>query len=449
MKDMHHNLGDHELSSSLIVTRCLLALLVAALTSASSIRAQDVRVQLVDARAGDYFDVDSDGEGVVMAVAGSEGYNLFTVVGSTDGGLTWRTLLTDTAFVNGTTPIRTRQLFDIAVARGGLAYAIADSGRVFATTDSGRSWRLTQRFSQDLFFVDARGDDVVVSSRGVVYMSTDAGQNWAEVRLSGELAGAFVNDLELAGGGVIHAIAVIPPNRLVTMHSIDWGASWRVTPHSATLFALSFIDSAHGWAVGLERRGVSGQRYDRILYTSDAGSTWVTQLDSHLAPTGGLIDVAFLDRNVGLATGPLGKTWITRTGGDRWEVLDVPLWSGYGPRNLVARSGPTDAILAATDSLAKIIRLAVGPSSVVADDASATKLVTLESSGSSLALEWSEGRLPGSVLLVDDLGRTEYMKWIVRDRIVVIDFDAVAGGYYWLVFDRSRSHRTLRVRVHR
>lgn len=123
--------------------------------------------------------------------------------------------------------------------------------------------------------------------------------------------------------------------RGVVVLSDDGGRTWRQAksvPTSVSLTALSFVDAKRGWAVG--HGGV-------ILNTIDGGETWTRQADGRsLARTAStdapgetnlqqaeetpdkpLLDVHFVDAQLGYVVGAYNMAFETRDGGASWTSL--------------------------------------------------------------------------------------------------------------------------------
>ncbi len=93
--------------------------------------------------------------------------------------------------------------------------------------------------------------------------------------------------------------------------SDNYGESFRqadYVPTQATLTAVSFADSRHGWAVGHDAT---------IIATSDGGQTWSVQY-SDLEFGNPLFTVHFFDLQNGIAMGAYGLVLETANGGRRW-----------------------------------------------------------------------------------------------------------------------------------
>jgi len=118
-------------------------------------------------------------------------------------------------------------------------------------------------------------------------------------------ARAALLDVARAGDHLVavgeHGIVVI---------SRDDGQTWAqsVVPARTLLTAVSFADAHHGWVVGHE--GV-------ILSTLDGGVTWQRQDDGKNTDTV-LLDVNFLDSKTGFAVGAYGRYLSTTDGGKTW-----------------------------------------------------------------------------------------------------------------------------------
>ncbi len=83
------------------------------------------------------------------------------------------------------------------------------------------------------------------------------------------------------------------------------------------LFGISIAkanDKDHAYVFVVGENGV-------IWYTNNSGTTWFSQ-DSHI--TTNLLDVDFLNATVGLAVGDNGTIIGTLTGGNEWDIRDIP-----------------------------------------------------------------------------------------------------------------------------
>jgi photosystem II stability/assembly factor-like uncharacterized protein len=115
----------------------------------------------------------------------------------------------------------------------------------------------------------------------------------------------------------------------VVLLSDDGGRTFRQAkqvPAAATLSAVYFVDSRHGWAVG---------QWGVILVTIDGGENWTLQR-SDTSVDQPLFSVYFKDANHGWAVGLWSLLLATDDGGRNWHVsrLPPPPGGGKADRNL-------------------------------------------------------------------------------------------------------------------
>ncbi|CAB3753327.1 hypothetical protein GQ57_19165 [Burkholderia sp. MSh2] len=115
----------------------------------------------------------------------------------------------------------------------------------------------------------------------------------------------------------------------IVLLSDDDGKTWRQArrvPVAATLSAVAFADSRHGWAVG---------QWGTILATDDGGETWTTQRIDTSADQP-LFSVLFTTPQDGLAVGLWSLMLQTHDGGKTWTRVTLPKPPGGGKadRNL-------------------------------------------------------------------------------------------------------------------
>jgi len=101
--------------------------------------------------------------------------------------------------------------------------------------------------------------------------------------------------------------------KVAIVATTDGGTTWQDESPSqvhASLYAVAFADSQHGWAVG---------RFGTMLATDDGGGNW----HRRNAGTGGsLHDVAFADSEHGWVVGASGLVLSTSNGGRTWARQD-------------------------------------------------------------------------------------------------------------------------------
>jgi len=162
-----------------------------------------------------------------------------------------------------------------------------EGGIIGSTDDGGLSWRFRSGLvrttaSQHLFrfnavwFTDER-NGVIVGSGGAILRTVDGGEHW---------------------------------------HTVRWGP--RVSSH---LFDVYFVDSLHGWAVGL----------GGVLRTVDGGERWAPALRANaesVRVTG--FAIHFLDLQHGIVVGSAGQIRRTTDGGYTWTHVNDPPGKNWG-----------------------------------------------------------------------------------------------------------------------
>ncbi len=122
------------------------------------------------------------------------------------------------------------------------------------------------------------------------------------------------------------------------LRSTDLGKSWQqiIVPTQATLTAITFIDTQHGWTVGHDLT---------ILKTTDGGQNWqLVHQDIDEQPP--LLSVLFLDINRGFALGAYGTFLETDDGGMTWEQR----WISEGDFHLNAIAAVGDHLFIAAEA---------------------------------------------------------------------------------------------------
>jgi photosystem II stability/assembly factor-like uncharacterized protein len=240
-------------------------------------------------------------------VAGSGG----TLLGTIDGGQTWRKLLSLTKDNLRDVYFADEKTGWLVAERDVLKLNTNDEPRTYLlkTEDGGFSWRRVYLNGSDVnarlvraVFADAeRG--WVFGETGVVFATRDGGTHW--IRQSSPtkhllLGGAFV---DYAHGWLVGAGATI-------LQTSDGGATWQhgsVRDGAGARFtAASFVGNRLGWAVA-----VAG----RIFATTDGGRTWFEQRSN---VSDDLSDVKFIDASEGWTLGAQGTLLHTRDGGAHW-----------------------------------------------------------------------------------------------------------------------------------
>jgi photosystem II stability/assembly factor-like uncharacterized protein len=188
----------------------------------------------------------------------------------------------------------------------------ASDGLVYRSTDGGENWELVSDqlqldFLEDLFFFNETSGWIVGTwARGYILNTTDGGEVW-NCRFSHpeELKGIYFSS---ASNGW-----AVGENGLL-VKTTDGGQSWEIVDwgQDNDLNSVYFHDDDHGWIAGDQI----------ILRTTNGGQTWIQEPQSYDS-----YDIYFLNSSTGFAVGDLILK--TTNGGDTW----IP-YNSNGPRRL-------------------------------------------------------------------------------------------------------------------
>jgi photosystem II stability/assembly factor-like uncharacterized protein len=158
------------------------------------------------------------------------------------------------------------QLRNVAAYNSSLAWAVSEDSDVIGTTDGGVTWRsLPDNTTAALWGVENIGPDTVwvAGDRGTILLSSDGGGTFIS-RSPGLLNFLFGLDFINNSEGWIAA------DLSIVLHTSDAGMNWdfQAPPVSARLYDVDFIDSQYGWAVG---------RNGTIVHTTNGGTNWSQQ----------------------------------------------------------------------------------------------------------------------------------------------------------------------------
>ena len=207
-------------------------------------------------------------------------------------------------------------------------WAIGSFAGIYHSPDGGASWEpqesglddLTQLCKAD--FVDDQYG-WIVGSFGTILHTEDGGKTWnTQDSTTGNLL-LNVDFIDRQHGWAVGEKATILRTR-------DGGATWTLQfdEMGPVYNGVQFLDQQTGWIVG---------DYGTILHTTDGGESWTTQecqdiipvLDEEdlLAwePIPVLFDVAFVNKQKGLACGIDGLILVTEDGGLNWKKISTPL----------------------------------------------------------------------------------------------------------------------------
>ena len=268
----------------------------------------------------------------VWCVGGITSGSAYTILHTTNGGMTWTSQLSGSGF----------RLYDVDFVDASNGWAVGEFGTILHTADGGTTWSFqTSNDPHNLFgvhFVDSQtgwvsGDwqtllhttnggttwiqQTVAPQRGLedvffvssttgwtsgnggsVFLTTDGGNTWQQQNsgVTSSLNGPFFSDALrgwVPGGGFV-------------LHTSNGGTTWtqQTTETSQALNELHFANADEGWVVG--SAGI-------IIRTMNGGVTWENQTSG----TGeNLRAVEFADTEVGWAVGYGGTILHTTNGGN-------------------------------------------------------------------------------------------------------------------------------------
>lgn len=272
-----------------------------------------------------------------------------TVLRTTDGGASWRSLAVPDA---GSLDFRDVDAIDADVAYL-LSIGPGAASRIYKTSDGGAHWQPQLVNSDPRVFLDAMafwderrgvvaGDSV--DGRFVVLTTRDGGRRWERVTAE-RLPAALPNEGCFAASGTSLAVwggrhAWIGTGAAATarvLRTTDGGATWSVaaTPlasgPSAGIFSVAFEDDRNGVVVGGDYKKET-EAGDNAAVSSDGGVTWTLARGL----SGYRSAVAWLpgQRRALLAVGPTGADR-SGDGGRTWAAVAAPGFHALA----VARSG--------------------------------------------------------------------------------------------------------------
>ena len=269
----------------------------------------------------------------------------------------------DTSWTIQSLPFTNGYLDDLCLTDGNTGWAVGfddnvEQAVIVHTTNGGDEWTLQPNplggMLRSLFFVNrntgyAGGQDWEWGQAALL-TTTNGGQLWQKQTLPilGVLEDMlFVDTIE---GWAVGLEWVEDDWKTLIVHTED-GITWEKSNHPlhiGWLNAVSFPDSDHGWAVGVD----DSSKAPIILHTSDGGENWTDQ--AHSITTGALLDVSFYNAHTGWAVGISDETALilkTTNGGGIWTTLTPP----HVPCNMgISSKGNLNTIPANTSPFLKI-----------------------------------------------------------------------------------------------
>lgn len=184
----------------------------------------------------------------------------------------------------------------------------------------------TAKKLNEVCFIDSLAGWVAGDS-GTIIHTTTGGQTWEKQQsgISSDLFHIFMLNARL--GWAVSPVFDSPSFETLLLTTTNGGNEWtRQRIPEQLFYALTFIDSLHGWMVG---------EGGTIVGTSDGGVTWFeATVDTNIHPQWELSVVEFYSPQYGYALGGrfdiTGMTWRTTNGGQSWHPMVAGAEPLYG-----------------------------------------------------------------------------------------------------------------------
>jgi len=184
-------------------------------------------------------------------------------------------------------------------------------GKVLKTTDAGETWQITAdgNFGRltSVYFTDVN-TGYMLGGYGKIYKTTDGGILWDTLVNNYD---SYLNEIVFVNPNT-GFIAEESANGAILKTS-DAGLTWTtVYENGGAVRGIHFVDENTGFAI----------LSNSILKTTNGGADWN---ETPLYNEGLLLDVFFVNQNVGYVCGFMGDFYKTSDGGETWNNLSYPL----------------------------------------------------------------------------------------------------------------------------
>lgn len=181
-------------------------------------------------------------------------------------------------------------------------------GQVLKTTDAGETWQITADgdFGRltSVYFTD-ENTGYMVCGYGKIYKTTDGGFLWDTLPNSYD---SFLNEIVFVNQNT--GFIAGENNNGIILKTSDAGNIWStVYQNTRPVRGIHFVDENAGFAI----------LHDAFLKTFNGGVDWVETPLNNIE--GSLLDVFFVNQNVGYICGSIGAFFKTTDGGETWTDL--------------------------------------------------------------------------------------------------------------------------------
>jgi photosystem II stability/assembly factor-like uncharacterized protein len=264
-----------------------------------------------------------------MACAGKGRYVIMMdsqILRTTDGGTTWSSVIAREELTPVFTHIASADAGSLVVTRDSTTFGNSwTHGIIEASTDAGAIWTRTvlPELSRlgDVEMLDRLHGIAcayVRDSPGSIYRTSDGGLTWQTLPMPPRSAGPFGLQMLSADAWAMRAYDSLTTTWGL-FRTADAGITWTRLAVPANISSIEFIDSMLAFgAGGVYPPGDGNATHDRIVRTTDGGATWMTVLENPVERSWALRDIAFADRDHGIAVGGIGMIYRTTDGGATW-----------------------------------------------------------------------------------------------------------------------------------
>jgi len=218
-------------------------------------------------------------------------------------------------FINYTTSVTDANLEDVHFPEINTGYIVSQYdvsaglryGKVLKTTDAGETWQITADgdFGRltSVYFTDV-STGYMVCGYGKIYKTTDGGFEWDTLA---NYNGHFLSEVVFPSSNI--GFVAGQDQSGIILKTTDAGISWNIVFESSdAVRGIHFVDENTGFAI----------HSNSVLKTVNGGTDWT---ETPLENEGLLLDVFFVNQNVGYVCGFMGDFFKTTDGGETWTDL--------------------------------------------------------------------------------------------------------------------------------